>query len=79
MVSELDSVESSREAEQLAGACGLGAGLDLCGAEQGTVVEDGHGGGGVVDGDDVWVSDVDGEDELGVEDGEVELEGVKAD
>ena len=74
VVSELHAVEPSREAEQLARLRTLGAGLDLGGAQQGAVVEDGHGGGGVVDGHDVGVGDVDGEDELDVEDWEVELE-----
>ena len=74
VVGELEAVEAGGEAEELAGLGGLGAGQDVSGAEEGAFVEDGHGGGGVVDGSDVGVGDVDGEDEVGVEEGEVELE-----
>lgn len=66
VVCKLERVEASGEAEELAGARGLGAGLDLSGAEEGAVVEDGHGSGGVVDGNDVRVSDVDSEEKLSV-------------
>ncbi|RDX63274.1 hypothetical protein CR513_58314, partial [Mucuna pruriens] len=61
VVGELERLEASREAEELTGAGRLGAGLDLSRAEEGTLVEDGHGGGGVVNGGDVGVGDVDGE------------------
>lgn len=64
VVGELERVEASGEAEELAGARGLGAGLDLSGAEEGALVEDGHGRGGVVDWCDVWVGDVDCEKNL---------------
>jgi len=60
-------VEAGGEAEELAGAGWLGAGLDLSGAEEGTLVEDGHGGGGVVDGSNVGVGHVDGEYNLCVQ------------
>lgn len=46
----------------------LWAGFHLGGVEQGAFVEDGHGDGEVVDGYDVGVGDVDGEDELDVVD-----------
>lgn len=54
-------MEAGGEAEELAGAGWLGAGLDLSRTEEGTLVEDGHGGGGVVDGSNVGVGHVDGE------------------
>ncbi|KAA8544259.1 hypothetical protein F0562_022271 [Nyssa sinensis] len=67
VVGQLEHAETSREAEELAGAAGLGASADAGGAEEGAGVEDGHFGGGVVDGDDVRVGEMDVEDELGVE------------
>lgn len=80
MVSQqLQPVESSRKPQHLAGLGGLGAGVYLGGAEVRAVVEDRHGRRGVVDGRDVGVGDVYGEDDLGIEDWEVELEGGEAD
>lgn len=64
VVSELERVEACGEAEELAGAGRLGAGLNLSRAEKRTLVEDGHGSGGVVDGGDIRVGDVDREENL---------------
>eukprot|EP00262_Sarcandra_glabra_P003200 TRINITY_DN1376_c0_g1_i7.p2 TRINITY_DN1376_c0_g1~~TRINITY_DN1376_c0_g1_i7.p2 ORF type:complete len:147 (-),score=14.12 TRINITY_DN1376_c0_g1_i7:213-653(-) len=66
VVSQLDSGEPSRELKDLARFRRLRAGEDLGGAEERAVVEDRHGGGGVFDGCDVGVSDVDGQDEFDV-------------
>lgn len=66
VVGQLEPVEPSRDVEQLAGAGRLGSGLDGSGAEERALVEDGHGGGGVLDGSDVGIDDVYGQDELGV-------------
>lgn len=74
VVGQLEPVEPSREAEQLAGLGGLRAGVDVSRAEERAFVEDGHSGGGVVNGGDVGVGDVDGEHDVGVEDRDVELE-----
>jgi hypothetical protein len=41
----------------------LWADFHLGGFEQGALIEDGHDGGGIVDGHDVGVGDVDGEDD----------------
>jgi len=67
VVRELERVETGGKAEELAGAWRLRAGLNLSRAEERTLVEDGHGGGGVMDGSNVGVSDVDGEEKLCVE------------
>ncbi|WVZ01901.1 hypothetical protein V8G54_022707 [Vigna mungo] len=67
VVRELEPMETGGKAEELAGAGWLGASLDLSRAEEGTLVEDGHGGGGVVDGSNVGVGDVDGEKNLCVQ------------
>ncbi|KAJ4978501.1 hypothetical protein NE237_009281 [Protea cynaroides] len=74
---EFEAVEPCRESEQLARLGGLGAGVDLGGAYQGAVVDDGHDGRRVLDGDKVGIRVVDSEDELGVDYGEVEFEGVE--
>lgn len=79
VLGQLQPVEPSRQPEQLARFGGLRAGLDLGRAEKRAVVEDGHGGGGVVDGGDVGVGDMYGEDEVSFEDWEVELEGGEVD
>ncbi|KAM1100282.1 hypothetical protein FF1_006721 [Malus domestica] len=79
VVGHLEAVEASWKEDLLGGLGGLRACLDLGGTEEGALVEDGHGGGGVVDGGDVGVGDLDGEDELGVEEWEVELEGGQLD
>ncbi|KAG8371158.1 hypothetical protein BUALT_Bualt13G0057600 [Buddleja alternifolia] len=75
LVGQLQAAESSREPEELAGVGRLGACLDGSRAEESAGVVDGHVGGGVVDGGHVGVGDVDGEDHLGVEEWEVELQG----
>lgn len=79
MVSQLEPVEPSGKSQDLAGLGRLGAGVYLGGAEVRAVVEDRHGGGGVVDRRHVGVGDVYGEDELGVQDWEVKLEGGEVD
>lgn len=79
VLGELVPLEASREAEQLAGARRLGAGLDVGGAEERSGVEDGHLRGGVLDRGDVRVGDVDGEDDVSVHDGEIGLEGGEID
>lgn len=79
VVGQLEAAEPSWEAEHLAGPRRLRAGLDRSRSEERAGVEDRHLGVGVVDGGDVGVSDVDGEDHLGVEGGEVELEGGEFD
>ncbi|KAG8371166.1 hypothetical protein BUALT_Bualt13G0058600 [Buddleja alternifolia] len=75
LVGQLQAAEPSREPEELAGVGRLGACLDGSRAEESAGVVDGHVGGGVVDGGHVGVGDVDGEDHLGVEEWEVELQG----
>lgn len=67
VVRELEPMETGGKPEELAGAGWLGASLDLSRAEEGTLVEDGHGGGGVVDRSNVGVGDVDGEKNLCVQ------------
>ncbi|GMN60181.1 hypothetical protein TIFTF001_029270 [Ficus carica] len=79
VVSQPETVEPGRQPQELARPRRLGAGLDVGRAEELALVEDGHGGGGVMDGGDVGIGDVDGQDELGVEDWEVELEGGEVD
>lgn len=77
---ELLPLEASRQAQDPAGVGALRAGVHPRRAEQRALVEDGHGGGAVLDGDDVGVADVHGEDEIGVERrGEVDPEGGELD
>lgn len=76
---QLHPVEPGRHPHELARARPLGAGGELGCAEESAVVEDGNGGGAVGDGGGVGVGDVNGEGELGVQEGEVEGEGGEAD
>lgn len=75
VASELEPVESNRKAEHLAGTGGLVASLHLPRPKQAAVVEDEHGARGILNGDNVGVDGVDGEDKLDVEAGEVEFKG----
>lgn len=79
VVGHLGPAKPSWKPKQLAGAGRLAAGPDGGRTDERAGVEDGHGRVGVLDGDDVGVGDVDGEDHLGVEGGEVELEGGEVD
>ncbi|KAA8549883.1 hypothetical protein F0562_001567 [Nyssa sinensis] len=63
VMGQLEPAEPSREVEDLAGAWRLGAGADLSRTEEAAGVEDGHLGGGVVDGDGVGVGDVYGQED----------------
>lgn len=76
---QLESIKPGRKPEQLAGLGRLRTRLNVGGAQEGAIIVDRHGGGGVVDGRDVGIGDVYGEDEFGVDDGEVDLEGGKVD
>lgn len=79
VVGELEAGEARGEAEDAARGGLQRAGQDLGGAEQGAVVEDGEGRRRVADGGGVGVGDMDGEDELHVQQGEIELEGGELD
>ncbi|KAL4318507.1 hypothetical protein GQ457_18G006220 [Hibiscus cannabinus] len=57
VVSQLHPVQLCRQLQDPAGPWGLRPGFHVSGTEEGSVVEDGHGGGRVVDGGDVGVGD----------------------
>lgn len=75
VVGQFQAVEPGWKTQNLTRPGLLRTGIDLGRAEEGTLVENGHSGGGVVDGSDVGVGDVDGEDELRIHHRRFELEG----